>query len=326
MMTVKIGIVGTGNFSQKHAEILTAMEGVMVVAVCGTSQQKAERFAEQFDGAKGYENFETMLDKQALDGVYLCVPPMAHGEMELELIKRRIPFFVEKPLGVTIEKPEEILAALTRQPLVTAVGYHFRYRESIQYLKDILKDHTVGMVTGQWMGAMPGVSWWRNQALSGGQFNEQTTHIVDLMRYLIGEVVEVQAYVGNRVMANQVDDVTVADVGTLNIQFASGVVANVTNTCILPEGLDAVGFTMYTDQAIIRWTPDELIIETAKEKQIIPDTLDAYWLEDEAFIAAIISGEDQQVLSTYSDAFQTQRITDAVQSSVEKKAPIKLKS
>ena len=139
-------MVGTCGFSKKHADILTEMNHVRVVAVYGTSEEKAKRFAEQYDGMRGYSDFHAMLEAEKLDGVYLCVPPMAHGDMELALIERGIPFFVEKPLGVTTAMPKKVVEPLEKSPVVTSVGYHFRYLESIQYLKRLLKDHTVGMV------------------------------------------------------------------------------------------------------------------------------------------------------------------------------------
>ena len=324
IVTIKIGIVGTGGFSKKHADILTEMNHVRVVAVCGTSEEKAKRFAEQYDGMKGHRDFYEMLNNETLDGVFLCVPPMAHGEMELALVQRQIPFFVEKPLGVTTAVPGKVVEALEKTPLITAVGYHFRYLESIQYLKSILEDHTVGIVTGRWMGSMPEVGWWRNQALSGGQLNEQATHIVDLLRYLLGESEEVHAYESQRVMSTRKEDVTVADVGTVNLRFKSGVIANVTNTCILPEGLDEIGFTIYTDLALIEWTPEALTIKNGSVEEVVTNTQDPYQREDAAFIQAIMSGSDEQILSTYHDAYNTQCVTDAAHVSVQKRSPISL--
>jgi len=52
--------------------------------------------AADFEGAKGYGQFIEMLTSERLDAVYICVHPMAHGEIEKELIDRKIPFLVEK--------------------------------------------------------------------------------------------------------------------------------------------------------------------------------------------------------------------------------------
>ncbi|MFJ7936117.1 Gfo/Idh/MocA family oxidoreductase [Sporosarcina sp. NPDC096371] len=55
--------------------------------------------ASKFTYAKGYANLIEVLETNRLDAINICVPPMAHGEIELELIRRGIPFFVEKPLS-----------------------------------------------------------------------------------------------------------------------------------------------------------------------------------------------------------------------------------
>ncbi|MDL4842058.1 Gfo/Idh/MocA family protein [Aquibacillus rhizosphaerae] len=309
-MTITIGIVGTGNFSEKHARILAEMGDVNVKAFCGTSKQKADRIASEFS-AKGYDNFDDMLDSTKLDAVYLCVPPMAHGQMEMELIKRNIPFFVEKPLGVDKEIPGAILAEVKKKSLLTSVGYHFRYSESVQRMKQVVGSQTIGMISGQWVGDMPGVYWWRNQDLSGGQFNEQTTHIVDILRYLAGEVDEVHAFFGNRIMHEKAESVTVADVGTVNLKFQNGIIANVSNACISPSGQSSVGVTVYTNQGNIDWKPTVLRMETGNDKATYNDTTDPYFIENQAFINALRTGDASLILSDYEDAFKTQQVTSA---------------
>jgi myo-inositol 2-dehydrogenase / D-chiro-inositol 1-dehydrogenase len=167
---INIGIVGTGWFSEVHAKILQEMEEVNLASVCGTSLSKAQGFAEKFGVKKGYADIEEMLEGERLDAVYLCVPPFAHGEIELQLIKRGIPFFVENPIGTSMEAPEMILSALREKPVIISVGYHFRYRETAARLKLELEGAVLGMVTGQWMGSMPAVAWWRNLANQEGSW------------------------------------------------------------------------------------------------------------------------------------------------------------
>ncbi|WP_117168577.1 Gfo/Idh/MocA family protein [Paraliobacillus sediminis] len=323
-MTIKIGIVGTGNFSEKHAAILTEIEDVKVVAFCGTSKMKADKMASKFVDAKGYDDFHEMLDANKLNAVYLCVPPMSHGKMEFELIKRQIPFFVEKPLGVDKDIPGAILSEIKKKSLLTSVGYHFRYSESVQELKKLLDLQTIGMISGQWIGGMPGVSWWRNQDLSGGQFNEQTTHIVDILRYIAGEVDEVHAFFGNRVMHKKVESLTVADVGTVNLKFKNGIIANVSNACISPDGLSKIGITAHTDKAIVDWNQNVLRIATEKENTAYSYESNPYLLENMAFVNALRTGDSSLILSDYEDAFKTQQVTSAALESVLSNGTIRL--
>ncbi|PYZ92396.1 oxidoreductase [Salipaludibacillus keqinensis] len=318
-MTLCIGIIGTGSFSRLHAKLLSNMKEVQVQSICGTSREKAEDMASHYEGAKGYNHLVEMLDSEKLDAVYVCVPPMAHGEIELELIGRSIPFFIEKPLGVDQQTADTIFNELDKTNLITSVGYHFRYKDSVQKLKEYLEDTSIGLITGQWMGGMPEVSWWRKQEGSGGQFNEQTTHIVDLLRYVSGEVKEIYACYGNTINHQKYEGVTVPDVGSVIIKLKNGAIANISNTCILPSSVGEIGMTFYTDKGIIKWDPDSFNIIEARSKEEKRDGIeDPYLMESEAFIYAVRTGDTTRIHSTYQDAYETHKITcSALESSLQ---------
>ncbi|RCX16670.1 putative dehydrogenase [Fontibacillus phaseoli] len=323
-MNLNIGIIGTGWFSKVHGDILAGMDGVRVTAVSGTSLPKAESLAARYPGARGFATLTEMLDSGKLDAVYICVPPMAHGDIEAELIDRAIPFLVEKPLGAELDVPLGILSRLEKKPLIHAVGYHFRYKATIQKLKETLEGATLGMALGSWMGDMPQVSWWRRQEGSGGQFIEQTTHIVDLLRYTAGEVQEVYATYANRVVHNQFENVNVADVGTVTLKLQSGAIANISNTCILPGGVGKSGLSLYTDEGILDWNPDRLEIARAGEKSSYTINDNPYVKENEAFIHALRTGDTSAILSDYADAVKTQRVTWAAFESASSGKPVKI--
>lgn len=281
-MTLQIGLVGTGWFGRMHAEKLASMEGVNVAAFCATSSEKAAIAAQPYRDARGYTSINDMLDDRKLDAVYICVPPFAHGEIELVLIERGIPFLVEKPIGLNIDTPQSILEKVEQSGLITSAGYHFRYMEGTDRARQILQERSIGMALGYWMGSMPGVSWWRSMQGSGGQFVEQTTHIVDLLRYLLGEVTEVYAAYGNRIMAEKEEGVTVPDVGTVTLKLASGSVATISNTCAIAGG-DRAGLHIYTDKGVLEISQNGLLDLGANTKTEYLNRINPYDLENEAF-------------------------------------------
>lgn len=324
-MPLKIGLIGTGWFSKKHADMLSKMDGVQVQAICGSSVEKAELMAKDY-GAKSYGQLTEMLDKEKLDAVYICVPPFAHGEIEQQLIERGIPFMVEKPLGVDVQTPKSIVDEVKKKSLITSVGYHFRYSQSVQRLKEEMENHTIGLVSGSWMGSMPQVPWWRKQEGSGGQFIEQTTHIVDLVRYIAGEVEEVYAAFGNRVMKEKFDQVTVHDIGSVTMKLESGVVAQLSNTCILPEGVSQVNMNYFTDQGMVTWQPGQVTISepTSKVEKVFRSE-NPYLIENEAFLHAVRTGDTSRILSNYQDAYRTQIVTVSALESAQSGLPIKIR-
>lgn len=322
-MTLQIGIVGTGWFGRMHAEKLAAMEGVQVSAFCGSSIEKAEQAARAYSDARSYDSITNMLDDSKLDAVYICTPPFAHGEIELALVERGIPFLVEKPIGVDEETPNRIRQEIARKQLITSVGYHFRYMESASRAKEMLADRTPVMAQGQWMGGMPGVYWWRNMATSGGQFVEQTTHIVDMMRYLLGEVHEVYAAYGNVLMAQREEGVTVPDVGAVTMKLASGAVATISNTCAIRGG-DRSGLQIYTDKGMLEVSGEALTDFEEGKRTEYKSHNNPYQSENEAFLHAVRTGDASRILSDYEDAWQTHRVTMAANESARSGLPVKL--
>jgi len=321
-MALQIGIVGTGWFANEHAQLLSRMEDVEVRAFTGSSREKGERMAAKF-GASGYGEVTEMLDAHKLDAVYICVPPFAHGDIELALVERRIPFLIEKPLGLDLETPSRILAAIEEKKLITSAAYHFRYMQATREARELLAGRKTGMALGYWNGEMPGVGWWRRIEGSGGQFVEQTTHIVDLLRYLLGEVTEVYANFAQRVMHEKEEGVTVPDVGTVSLKLASGAVANISNTCILPVS-HTVGLHIYTDAGVIELGHGGFKDIRADRTTEYRSRNNPYEDENRAFLHAVRTGDTSGILSTYADAWRTQQVTVAARRSAESGLPVTL--
>ncbi len=322
-MTIKIGIIGTGGFANKHAKLLSQEENVEVVAVTGSAQQKAEQFAANFSNAKGYSDSEQMFDSQQLDAVYICTPPFAHGEFERQCIERGIPFLVEKPLSCEADTPQRLLELIKEKQLTTSVGYHFRYMDGTEKAKELLANRQLAMALGYWMGGPPGGTWWRRQERSGGQFVEQTTHIVDLLRYVAGEVTEVYAAYHQGILTGQDANANVADAGTVTLKLANGIVATISNACILPAG-GHTGLHFYSDAGKL-----EIDYVGAKDYRLgqaveYINQSNPYQKQMVAFLHAIRTGDTSQIRSSYEDAYQTHRITMAANQSAASGQAIKL--
>lgn len=322
-MGLKIGIVGTGGFAEKHGAILAGMEGVQVSAICGTSREKADRLAAKFNDASGFGDITEMLEARKLDAVYICVPPFAHGRLELALTERSIPFFVEKPLAAELETPTAVMAAVEAKQLLTSVGYHYRYMDGTARARELLKERTAGMALGYWTGGMPGVYWWRRTEGSGGQFVEQTTHIADLLRYTVGEVEEVYAVYADRYKHLTEEGVTVPDVGSVTMKMAGGAVATISNTCMLPAG-HLVGLHIYTNEGVLELSKPGLKDAGAQGVTDYPNVTDPYEAENKAFIHALRTQDASGILSTYQDAWKSQQLACAANESARTGLPVRL--
>jgi len=319
-MPVRVGFVGAGGIAHAHMDVLQVVEDVQIMAVADRDTDRAESAAARVV-ARAYGDYREMLESEELDALYVCVPPFAHDDQELIAARKGIHLFVEKPVALTLEKAREVREAINAGKVISAVGYHWRYQSNTDRARDILAGRQIGMVLGYWMGGFPQVGWWRRMEQSGGQMLEQTTHIIDLARYLCGEVDEVFAAYANR-DSKGIPDFSIHDVGTATLKFASGVVGTMSNTCML--GLPyTVGLHVVSRDLVLEIHGDLRVTEPG-HTEVFTGGVNAMLEENKAFIKAVRTGDASDIRSSYSDAVKTLAVSLACNQSAATGQPVKV--
>ena len=318
MVASRVGIIGAGGVAQRHARVLSGLPDVQVVGVTDVVMTAAQRLADEY-GAEVHPDVPALLDA-GLDAVYVCVPPFAHGPAELAIVEAGIPLFVEKPIAVNSGTALEIARHITTSNILTAVGHHWRYLGIVAQARELLAGRPVRLVTGAWLDKVPPVSWWPHRDRSGGPVVEQAAHVLDLARYLIGEVEEVSA-IGNGtpppVDGADVDGATVA-----TLRFAGGAVGTLATTCVLGWKQRA-GLEVYADGLFLGVTETGLIVRDADgERTVDSDPESARVAVDRAFIDAV-RGTGDDIRVPYQEALRTHMLALAVAESAATGRPVR---
>lgn len=319
MKQLNIGFIGVGGIAQVHLNHLKDMEGVNISAVCDTFADRAKEVGEKFDAAF-YSDYKKMLAEQKIDACYVCIIPGVHGETEIDLVNAGIPFFLEKPVHLELDACQKVLDALEKKPLINAVGYHWRYGAGAQAAHNFMKDKTASYVEGHWYGGFVGAPWWRQMELSGGQLVEQTTHIVDLARFVAGEVKTVYAAGSTGAMTDK-ENYDIHDVSIATMKFESGAVGNIVSGCIAEKhggsehGLQVKGrdFNVTASENTAKWESesDSGDLNTPPKHEHLHNS------GDDAFIEALQTDNQSAILSDYRSGVQTLAITLAANESME---------
>lgn len=320
-MSIRIGFVGTGGIAQGHIKRLSEMEGVETVAFADVAVERAEKAATEFGGT-AYGHHARMLEREKLDGVVICTPPFAHGEIESACCDLGLHMLIEKPVAMDMGMANPILACIKQSGVATVVAYKYRWDDHVIKAKQMLAGKRIGLVFGNFWGGTPGAPWWRIQAQSGGQMVEQTTHIVDMARYLCGEVVEVSAVETHLVMHEALENYDIADAAAANLKFANGAIGNISNTSMVTGWgqsslrVMAHEFTLQVAGHTLSWAGKDEHGECQLES-------DGYTGEDEAFVAAC-RGDRSKVYSDYEDAVKSLAVSVAANiSGAQGGAPVK---
>lgn len=320
---VRIGFVGCGGIARGHLQALADNAQARVVATCDVNEEAARKAAALSD-ATVYTDYKKMLDAETLDAVYMCVPPFIHGDLEFAVIEKGLPFFVQKPVALDLKLANRIAAAVRAKNLITCVGYQLRYFGTADLAREAISGRQVGIVEGAyWCGSgRAGVpAWWLRQEQSGGQLVEQCTHVVDMMRFLVGEIDEVFSW-QNQVLLPP-ERTNCPDITAASFRFANGALG--TLACTMAGHPDdwshANVVDIGYDQSRLHWSGDTLRITTGRdveEQQRQNQSIDV------VFVEAVRTGDASQIRSDYDDGLRTLAVTLAAGEAAAQGRPIRV--
>ena len=316
MDKVRVGFIGCGGIAQYHFGHYEKMgDKAQIVACCDLLEDRRKKTAERF-GAVPYADYREMLDREKLDALHVCVHPGAHDGMEFIAIEKGIPLFVQKPMTLDMKYARKVMNAIKKKGLISAVGLQCRYVDTLPFVKNWVDHHEIATISCYRFGGVPMVWWWRQMKESGGQAVEQTIHNFDILRYLFGEVEQVQA-ARRRGIVKDIENYDVDDASSTLITFKSGVIGTFTTGCFgaFPGDFNffaANGHKMeYGLGGTYKATSANMNIEGKPSNDHGQEC-------DETFIDAVrgeISADE--ILSPYSDACKTLAFTLAINESMD---------
>jgi len=291
---MRLAVVGVGGMGKGHVEHLRELPGADLLAVVDLDLERAKRVQTDFGIPRAYSDFEKMMDQEKPEAVFVCTPPFAHLPPVRAVAERGINVFVEKPLDCDVDRAKEMVRICRKAGITTQMGYHWRFNEGRVEARDLLlrKGGSIGLFEGKWWGGIYNVPWWIRREMSGGQITEQTTHIFDQARWLVGEVDSVQALLATR-MNTMIEGYDIEDVSATLLKFKSGAVGVVTSTNASVRG--EVGVKVVAEKLVYADYADRVELGWKDHAAVFRGSRNAYLAEEEAFISAAREGRASAV-------------------------------
>jgi predicted dehydrogenase len=221
---MRIGLIGGGNITDTHARAAAGVAGVEVTAVYGRTLERTRAIAERA-GAMAYDDFDAFLSS-GLDMVIIGSPSGLHAEQGIAAARRGLHVLVEKPLDISTERADALIAAADAAGVKLGVSFQDRMHPDLVRAHELVASGTLGKVflaAGQVRWYRPpeyysGSRWRGTRALDGGgALINQASHTVDLLLWLCGPAARVYAAADTKLHQIEVED-TIAAV----IEFAGG--------------------------------------------------------------------------------------------------------
>lgn len=227
---MRTAVIGVGHLGAHHARLhaTLAAEGVCTFeAVCDLNEKRAETVAEEW-------HVSTTSDWRSLigtiDAASLAVPTESHCEIASGLLEAGIHILVEKPIAVTLEEADRMIAAAKKGNAVLQVGHAERFNPALVALRPHVRNpvyfeiHRVGQFT--------------MRSLDIDVVLDLMIHDLDIVQWLVGETIEVTGLhaVGIPILTDRVD------AANARLEFASGAVANITASRVGTEKIRKMRF------------------------------------------------------------------------------------
>lgn len=198
----KVGIVGAGRIAQTYAQVFAASDIAKVVGVADTRLDAARAMAETLN-CESFESHEAMAAAVAPEAMVVCTPPVTHPELCLFFLERGIHVLCEKPLAIDSASAGAMLAAADRNGVKLTMASKFRYVEDVIRARSILLSGILGSLVLYESSFTAHVDmsdrWNADPTVSGGGvLIDNGTHSLDMFRYLVGPLTEIQVIEGKR--------------------------------------------------------------------------------------------------------------------------------
>jgi UDP-N-acetyl-2-amino-2-deoxyglucuronate dehydrogenase len=241
MTKIGFAVIGCGAIGKRHIAVVDSEESAELVAVCDIDEKKGSQLSNDY-GVKFYKDYQEILALPEVDIVSIATPHGLHCEMTIAAAKAGKNILVEKPMALTINDCNLMIAAAKENNVKLFVVKQNRFNTPIALTKKALDEKKLGKI----FMFQSNILWNRNQEyydnsewrgtkkLEGGALYTQVSHFLDLLIWWFGEPVEAET-----ITDTKNHDIEIEDCGVSVIRFKNGAIGSLNwTTCVYNKNLE----------------------------------------------------------------------------------------
>lgn len=301
-----IGLIGCGMVAPAHAKSVKEIANARLAGVFALERDQAEAFAEEYGAEQVFDDVDALVKDPSVDVVVICTPTGTHLDLARQAARAGKHVLTEKPIEVNLQRADELIRACDEAGVKYGVIFQSRFKKAARALKREVEKGVLGkLILGDAY-----VQWWRPQEYydnsgwrgtwamdGGGAVVNQSSHTLDLLLWLMGDVESVTAQ-----MRTAAHDMEAEDLAVGMLTFKSGALGVLECATALypgvPERVEIHGengWVTYEGAVITKWetrdgTPapadtEEPVGSGASDPMAFPHSWHRQQIED--FLAAI---------------------------------------
>lgn len=278
---MKIGIIGAGGMGRSHANQLKQMPDVEITGICDINEERAHALASQVN-ATVYTDYRDLLSTD-IDAVWVCTPDFAHRQPVIAAAEAGKHIFCEKPIAVKMEDADAMVEAVERAGVITMIGYVLRFFPIFATVRNKFASGELGTLVTAWIRRFMPWSprdWYGDPELSGGIAVDFSTHDIDWLMWVGGDVKAVYARtaaIGTRTDNDMWAILTFANGGTGVV--GDSFVASIGGNCFGVIGSEGTAMVEAGSEVQVKKRTQEAVERIAPEGPHPTYAEDAYFIE-----------------------------------------------
>ena len=195
---IRIGILGCGWATENlHLPALRRVGRYEVVAVADLDTKRAESLAFRAGIRQWFDNPSQLINHPDVEAVAVCVPPGFHASLAVDAINAGKHVFIEKPMTLTVDQADRLVAAEKQSKSKILVGFNLRWHRLVLEAKQLVDTNSVGPLivvrtafTNPFQHDEKSPAWRKDRACGGGVIHDLAVHHFDLWRFLLSSEVQ----------------------------------------------------------------------------------------------------------------------------------------
>lgn len=332
MGKVGVGVIGLGQFGEKHTAILSNLPNVNLVAVCSRRENRAKEVASKYGAKRWYTDMYKLLEDSEVEAVHVVRAENEHLQPVVAAAKAGKHILVEKPIAMTLEDADAMISATEEANVFFMVAHILRFEQRYAIAKREIETGNIGEIVSIYARRNIPAKVSEHYLQRVSSIIDDALHDTDLMHW----------YTNDRVVRVYGDSVNVrglpnADIGWGMYNFEGGAMGVVEDAWFLPDktpfNIDARMEILGTQGAIYIDVSDGGIRINDKDGWRLPDTI--HWplmrgklvgaLKEEIsyFTDCVMRGEKPTVI-TPQEARAALEVVLAVEESIKRRQPVSL--
>lgn len=290
MSKLRTAVIGVGYLGNFHAQKYAAIPDVELIGVVDSIQGQADKIAAAL-GTKAFTNHLDLIGK--VDAVSIVVPTQFHHLVAKDFLAAGVHVLIEKPITVTIEEADELIAIADKAGVVFQVGHLERFNPVLVALNDVLLEPLfIESVR---------IAPFKPRGTDVNVVLDLMIHDIDIIQHIVKSPVERIDAIGAPVFTGE------EDIANARILFANGCVANVTASRISLKSERKMRIFQHNAYLTLDFQNRKLLVAKKGDGELFPgipnvkvderqlDEADALRSEIDSFLSSVREGKQPQV-------------------------------